>query len=91
LWWKMRYIISIYILYQFIYITPGNTINWQASVSVFITVCGAPSVTNSILYGPPDLHNILYQTGQRTVISRTLDLFSYPYCHHLFTVCITLQ
>jgi hypothetical protein len=25
------------------------------------------------------------------VISHTLDLFSHPYCHHLFTVCITLQ
>jgi hypothetical protein len=27
----------------------------------------------------------------RTVISCTLDLFSHPYCHHVFTVCITLQ
>ncbi|KAG1802316.1 uncharacterized protein HD556DRAFT_1494772 [Suillus plorans] len=25
----------------------------------------APSVTNSVLYGPPDLHNIPYETGQR--------------------------
>ncbi|KAG1786809.1 hypothetical protein EV424DRAFT_1356686 [Suillus variegatus] len=25
---------------------------------------GAPSVTNSVLYGPPDLHNIPYETGQ---------------------------
>ncbi|KAG2120409.1 uncharacterized protein F5147DRAFT_785142 [Suillus discolor] len=28
---------------------------------------GAPSVTNSVLYGPPDLHNIPYQMGQRTM------------------------
>jgi hypothetical protein len=27
----------------------------------------APSVTNSVSYGPPDLHNIPYQTGQRTM------------------------
>jgi hypothetical protein len=28
---------------------------------------GAPSVTNSVSDGPPDLHNIPYQTGQRTM------------------------
>ena len=27
----------------------------------------APSVTNSVLYGSPDLHNIPYKTGQRTM------------------------
>jgi hypothetical protein len=27
----------------------------------------APSVTNSVSDGPPDLHNIPYQTGQRTM------------------------
>ncbi|KAG1770142.1 hypothetical protein EV702DRAFT_1049465 [Suillus placidus] len=27
----------------------------------------APSVTNSVLYGPPDLHHIPYKTGQRTM------------------------
>ncbi|KAG2743408.1 hypothetical protein P692DRAFT_20878597 [Suillus brevipes Sb2] len=37
---------------------------------------GAPSVTNSVLYGSPDPHNIPYKTGQRTM-GRS---YVYPRC-----------
>jgi hypothetical protein len=37
---------------------------------------GAPSVTNSVLYGSPNPHNIPYKTGQRTM-GRS---YVYPRC-----------
>ncbi|KAG1836023.1 hypothetical protein F4604DRAFT_1943800 [Suillus subluteus] len=40
----------------------GRVVRWLPIVPE-----GAPSVTNSVLYGPPDGHNIPYKTGQRTM------------------------
>jgi hypothetical protein len=57
-----------------VYVPPSSTISLLTVMQAEIPRqkqcgydAGAPSVTNSVSDGPPDLHNILYQTGQWTM------------------------
>ncbi|KAG1863207.1 hypothetical protein DFJ58DRAFT_725102 [Suillus subalutaceus] len=55
---------------------PDLVICWGSQAITEYHNPGAPSVTNSVLYGSPDLHNIPYETGQRT----TGRCYVYPQC-----------